>query len=194
MLNSYTDVLALFEHPLNDYKGYTDSRVLHDFYELDPQKTGFYGGGGLDARFDFTPITFAMGGYPVSGSPSGLPPDTPRWGRGFKNALSHNFTRTMKIVAQGILKAPAPARRIRRKSAGRPAHWVSTHRKSDGREIETGVEPAASIESGLLRVKFVKVVEDAAIGIPLVIVQRMFKQRQHVSVTIEHQVFADQTA
>src|SRR6266851_978179 len=61
-------------------------------------------------------------------------------------------------------------------------------------EIETGVEPAASIESGLLRVKFVKVVEDAAIGIPLVIVQRMFKQRQHVSVTIEHQVFADQTA
>jgi len=101
MLNSYTDVLALFEHPLNDYKGYTDSRVLHDFYELDPQKTGFYGGGGLDARFDFTPITFAMGGYPVSGSPSGLPPDTPRWGRGFKNALSHNFTRTMKIACHG---------------------------------------------------------------------------------------------
>jgi len=101
MLNTYASALGLFEHPLNDYKGYAASRVLHDFYELDSQKVGFYGGGGLDARFDFTPITFAMGGYPLSGAPSGLPPNTPRWGKGFKDALSHNFTRTMRIGCHG---------------------------------------------------------------------------------------------
>jgi len=51
-----------YEHPLNDYKGLVVSRVLHDFYELDPQKVSFYGGGGLDARFESTPISFALGG------------------------------------------------------------------------------------------------------------------------------------
>jgi choline dehydrogenase-like flavoprotein len=102
MLNN-TGALAhgLFEHPLNDYKGYATSRVLHDFYELDPQKVGFYGGGGIDARFDFTPINFAMGGFPVKNAPGGLPPDTPRWGKAFKDALSHNFTRTMRIMGHG---------------------------------------------------------------------------------------------
>jgi choline dehydrogenase-like flavoprotein len=58
MLNSGGVVIGQFEHPLNDYKGFAVSRVMHDFYELDPQKVGFYGGGGLDARFDFTPINF----------------------------------------------------------------------------------------------------------------------------------------
>ncbi len=101
MLNSYATALGLFDHPLNDYKGYTASRVLHDFYELDPQKVGFYGGGGLDARFDLTPITFAMGGYPVSGALGGLPPNTPRWGKAFKDAVSYNFTRTMRIGCHG---------------------------------------------------------------------------------------------
>ena len=31
----------------------------HDFYEADP-KRGFYGGGGIDARFPYNPIGFAM--------------------------------------------------------------------------------------------------------------------------------------
>src|SRR5205823_8571759 len=47
MLNSGGVVSAQLENPLNDYKGFAVSRVLHDFYELDPQKVGFYGGGGL---------------------------------------------------------------------------------------------------------------------------------------------------
>jgi choline dehydrogenase-like flavoprotein len=88
MFNSGAISLGVFEHPLNDYKGFAVSRVFHDFYELDPQKLGFYGGGGLDARFDATPVSFAMGG---------LPPGTPRWGKGFKDTLAHNFTRTMEI-------------------------------------------------------------------------------------------------
>jgi choline dehydrogenase-like flavoprotein len=88
MFNSNAISSAVFEHPLNDYKGFAVSRVFHDFYELDPQKVGFYGGGGLDARFDATPASFALGG---------LPPGTPRWGKGFKDALAYNFTRSMEI-------------------------------------------------------------------------------------------------
>ena len=92
MLNSAAVVFGLFDEPLNEYKGFAVSRVLHDFYELDPQKVGFYGGGGLDARFDQTPIQFASGG---------LPPGTPSWGKEFKTALSHNYTRTMEIFCHG---------------------------------------------------------------------------------------------
>ncbi|HXE35392.1 MAG TPA: GMC family oxidoreductase [Verrucomicrobiae bacterium] len=92
MFNSGALSVGVFEHPLNDYKGFAVSRVLHDFYELDPDKVGFHGGGGLDARFDMTPINFALGG---------LPPGSPRWGKGFKDALSHNFTRTVEILCHG---------------------------------------------------------------------------------------------
>ena len=90
MLNSAAIAFGVFEHPLNDYKGFTVSRVLHDFYELDTQKLGFYGGGGLDARFDFTPIGFAM---------AALPPGTPRWGQPFKDALRDSYTRTMEVFS-----------------------------------------------------------------------------------------------
>ena len=92
MFNTYAAVMGVYEHPLNEYKGYAVSRVLHDFYELDPQKMGFYGGGGLDARIDFTPIGFGMGG---------LPPGTPRWGKDYKAALAHDFTRTMEVSTHG---------------------------------------------------------------------------------------------
>ena len=40
MLNSGAISLGMFEHPLNDYKGFAVSRILHDFYEMDPQKVG----------------------------------------------------------------------------------------------------------------------------------------------------------
>jgi choline dehydrogenase-like flavoprotein len=92
MFNSGALSVGVFEHPLNDYKGFAVSRILHDFYELDPDKVGFHGGGGLDARFDMTPINFALGG---------LPPGSPRWGKGFKDVLSHNFTRTVEILCHG---------------------------------------------------------------------------------------------
>ena len=92
MFNSGAVSVGVFEEPLNDYKGFAVSRIIHDFYELDAQKVGFYGGGGIDARFDITPIGFAMGG---------LPPGTPRWGKGFKDAIAHNFTRSMEIMSHG---------------------------------------------------------------------------------------------
>jgi choline dehydrogenase-like flavoprotein len=92
MLNSGGVTNAVFEHPLNDYKGFAVSRLLHDFYELDPQKVGFYGGGGIDARYDLTPIGFAMGA---------LPPGTPGWGKAFKDTLAHNYNRTMELFCHG---------------------------------------------------------------------------------------------
>ncbi len=97
MLNSGSSAVGEFEHPLNDYKGFAVSRILHDFYELDPAKVGFYGGGGLDARFDLMPISFALSAYGFGG----LPPGTPKWGSEFKKVLSHNFTRTMEVLGHG---------------------------------------------------------------------------------------------
>jgi choline dehydrogenase-like flavoprotein len=72
---------------LNDYKGVRVTRVVQDFYDSDP-KRGFFGGGGIDTRFNFYPISFAL---------YGLPPDAPRWGAGFKSALMENFNRTMTV-------------------------------------------------------------------------------------------------
>jgi choline dehydrogenase-like flavoprotein len=92
MFNTGAVSLGLYEHPLNDYKGFAVSRILQDFYELDKEKVGFCGGGGLDARFDLTPISFAM---------QSLPPDTPKWGSEFKKALANNFTRTLEIFCHG---------------------------------------------------------------------------------------------
>jgi choline dehydrogenase-like flavoprotein len=92
MLNSAAVSFGVFDEPLNDYKGFAVSRVLHDFYELDKQKVGFYGGGGLDARFDLTPIGFALGSQP---------PGTALWGKDFKAALKNNFTRTMEVFGHG---------------------------------------------------------------------------------------------
>jgi len=73
---------GLFEHPLNEYKSIVVTRVLHDFYRSDP-KRGYWGGGGLDSRFDYYPIGFALGG---------LPADGPQWGAEWKKTLAEYYT------------------------------------------------------------------------------------------------------
>jgi choline dehydrogenase-like flavoprotein len=88
MVDNTTACMGLFEHPLNDYKSVQVSRVLQDFYDSDP-KRGFWGGGGIDARFGAQPISFAL---------RRLPPDVPPWGSEFKKALAHGFTRTMLLL------------------------------------------------------------------------------------------------
>jgi choline dehydrogenase-like flavoprotein len=90
MFNAHSSAQGVFQQPLNDYKGVQVTRIIHDFYEADPAR-GFYGGGGLDARplWSATPILHAM---------MGMPPDVPRWGRAFKEEMAHNFTRQMCIV------------------------------------------------------------------------------------------------
>ncbi len=90
MCNGHSVTQAAFEHPLNEFKSVQVTRIVHDFYDSDPAR-GFYGGGGMDARpfLDSTPILHAM---------LGLPPDAPRWGAGYKQALRHYFTRKMSVL------------------------------------------------------------------------------------------------
>ena len=91
MFNTDAIVQGTFEHPLNEYKSIEVTRIMHDFYELDP-KLGFYGGGGSGGRFLWSPISFAE---------AGLPPSTPKWGSDYKKALQKNFNRTMMVMSHG---------------------------------------------------------------------------------------------
>jgi choline dehydrogenase-like flavoprotein len=89
MWDNGTESSGLFEHPLNEFKSIQVTRVLHDYYDAD-RKRGFYGGGGIDARFDFYPAGFAL---------AALPDDVPKWGIDFKKAVGHYFTRTMTLLS-----------------------------------------------------------------------------------------------
>jgi choline dehydrogenase-like flavoprotein len=90
MFNGHSVANGVFEHPLNDFKGVQVTRIIHDFYDSDPRR-GFYGGGGIDARplFSATPILYAL---------AGAPPGGPSWGAEYKDALAHNFTRQMSVL------------------------------------------------------------------------------------------------
>jgi choline dehydrogenase-like flavoprotein len=76
MFNQGAGVHAVFEHEINDYKSVQVTRILHDFYDSDP-KRGFYGGGGIDARINPQPALWAM----ASGG------NLPRWGADLKSRL-----------------------------------------------------------------------------------------------------------
>lgn len=86
MFNGGGFATGVFEHELNEYKSIAVTRIIHDFYDADP-KRGFYGGGGIDMRFDVYPMGFALGG--------GLPRSTPRWGSEYKKALKDYYTRSV---------------------------------------------------------------------------------------------------
>jgi choline dehydrogenase-like flavoprotein len=91
MFNTYYGVNAQFEHPVNEFKSVQNTRMVLDFYDTDP-KRGFYGGGGIDARFGKYPIIFALGG---------LPPGSPTWGEAFARSLAEQFSRTMFFGTHG---------------------------------------------------------------------------------------------
>jgi len=101
MFNSAANANAEFEHPLNEYKSQVVTRVVHDFYELDP-KLGFCGGGGMDMRFDQMPISYAL---------NGGPPGTPRWGAEYKAHIQRNFTRTAYVFCHAT-SLPVPTNSI----------------------------------------------------------------------------------
>jgi choline dehydrogenase-like flavoprotein len=101
MFNTYFGVHATFEHPLNEFKSVQNTRILLDFYETDPRR-GFYGGGGIDARFGKYPITFALAAE-MRGSPA--------WGEGFARDLADQFTRSMFFGTHGT-SLPLESNRI----------------------------------------------------------------------------------
>ena len=90
MFNNHAFVNAVFEKPLNDYKGVQVTRIIHDFYENDEAR-GFYGGGGIDVRALWSAT-------PILHSELGMPPDVPSWGAAWKDEIAHNFTRQLSIV------------------------------------------------------------------------------------------------
>jgi choline dehydrogenase-like flavoprotein len=97
MWDNGTVAQGVFEHPLNEYKGIQVTRLIHDYYAAD-HKRGFYGGGGIDARFDYYPASFAL---------RGLPPDAPRWGGEFKKLFETYFNRTMMLMSHTTSLAQA---------------------------------------------------------------------------------------
>ena len=89
MFNYSSRALGVFEHELNEYKSVQVTRILHDFYDSDP-KRGHYGGGGLDARIGPQPTTWAI--RTASEGPS--------WGAAFKARL-REFPRSMQVACHG---------------------------------------------------------------------------------------------
>ena len=77
MFNYTSRAEGVFEHELNEYKGVQVTRILHDFYDSDPRR-GFYGGGGLDARIGPQPTLWA-----IRAAANGAP-----WGKGFSNSMT----------------------------------------------------------------------------------------------------------
>jgi len=89
MFNYSSRALGVFEHELNEYKSVQVTRILHDFYDSDPRR-GHYGGGGLDARIGPQPTTWAI--RTASEGPS--------WGAEFKARLKE-FPRSMQVACHG---------------------------------------------------------------------------------------------
>ncbi|MGH7477245.1 MAG: GMC family oxidoreductase [Longimicrobiales bacterium] len=92
MWNAHGETFAIFDEPLNEYKSIQVTRIIHDFYDTDPQR-GFYGGGALDGRMIPGPLLFATG--------YGMQPDGLQWGAEYKRNLRASFTRTMEIASAG---------------------------------------------------------------------------------------------
>jgi choline dehydrogenase-like flavoprotein len=89
MFNCNARASAVFEHELNEYKSVQVTRVLHDFYDSDPRR-GFYGGGGLDSRMGPQPTVWALR--------TAL--EGPYWGKEYKQRLAE-FSRAMHVAAHG---------------------------------------------------------------------------------------------
>ena len=109
MWDNGAEAQGLFEHPLNEYKGIQVTRLIHDYYAADP-KRGFYGGGGIDARFDFYPASFAL---------QGIPPDAPKWGSEYKKIFETYFNRTMTLLSHTTSLAREEHRHTRSGPEGR---------------------------------------------------------------------------
>lgn len=89
MFNGGSMVTGVYEHPLNEYKGAQVTRLALDWYDSDP-KRGFYGGGGMDARADIL--------MPVLWGLSAAAPGERNWGADYKKAVEYGFTRNMTVM------------------------------------------------------------------------------------------------
>ncbi|MEP7087254.1 MAG: GMC family oxidoreductase [Gemmatimonadota bacterium] len=130
MFNCYSHSFGLFEHPLNEFKGAVTGRIVLDYYEHDATR-GFYGGGGIDARFPYNPIAFAL---------SMLPADVPSWGREYTRALHEYFTHTVRFTSH-LTSLPQLANSITldadyKDAHGRPALSLTYSDHTDDRSAQ----------------------------------------------------------
>jgi choline dehydrogenase-like flavoprotein len=130
MFNCYESTFGRFEHPVNEYKGAVAGRIILDFYEHDA-KRGFYGGGGIDARFPYNPIGFAL---------SILPKDIPSWGSDYKRALRDYYTHTVRFTGH-LTSVPQRANSItldseHKDSRGRPSLCLTYEDHADDRTTQ----------------------------------------------------------
>ncbi len=91
MGNCHSVMHGYFEHELNDWKGIQCTRIAHDFYDHDPAR-GFYGGGGLDGR------PLVEGGPILNAFTEAYMPKM-RWGRELKRDIINHFSRHMAVLA-----------------------------------------------------------------------------------------------
>lgn len=91
MFNYNPVTWAEFPEPLNEHKSVVATRVVMDFYDSDPRR-GFYGGGGIDARATIGPLFWAALDNPLPGDPG--------WGPEFKRNLQ-KFRFTMQTLGHG---------------------------------------------------------------------------------------------
>lgn len=101
MFGNTVNVGALFEHPLNEYKGVISGAGIVDYVHSDP-KRGFYGGGRMTARGYLTPFELGL---------DGLSPEAPRWGAGYKLALREEANHRMTITSF-VTQMPLDSNRI----------------------------------------------------------------------------------
>ncbi len=88
MFNYYQVVRAFFDQELNEHQGVLDTRIIQDFYEPNPDKYGFFGGGVLEPRGDGSTIHYANMNAPR----------IPRWGSRRKKWIMDNWAKKMFVV------------------------------------------------------------------------------------------------
>src|SRR5580658_8992574 len=101
MFGNTVSVNALFEHPLNEYKGVISGAGIVDYVPSDP-KRGFYGGGRMTARGYQTPFDLGL---------NGLSPEAPTWGAGYKQALREEANHRMNITSF-VTQLPVDSNRV----------------------------------------------------------------------------------
>ena len=132
MFNYNSRALGVFEHELNEYKSVQVTRILHDFYDSDP-KRGHYGGGGLDARMGPQPTAWTIR----------TATEGPSWGREFKARLKE-FPRTCTspATARRSRSSRTTSRSIRTEgcvgSPGDSRHLQGSSRRSRERAVPAG--------------------------------------------------------
>jgi choline dehydrogenase-like flavoprotein len=100
MAGSFSNANALFENPLNEYKGIVSGAAILDFVPND-SKRGFYGGGRMTARGQEEPIQYGLQG----------PHDAPKWGAAYKKALHEQANRKM-VISSFITQLPLETNRV----------------------------------------------------------------------------------